>query len=720
MATYKYAPLKHQECEIRLVTLRPGQWNDDIAFTICHTPLIRPKDEEHICRRLSVQELNQTLPNGYRCGETLNGRYLFMQEKDGANSWELGMPMLPQKDILDSWYHPDPNFDPALYEVQSRRPGSDSRPEYEALSYTWSCSADPVIAHELSATPSTMKIRANLALALRYLRYLDKPRNLWIDAICINQNDISERNREISRMRDIYSLATRTILWVGGETSDSAKALATLEYFGEQVECLGGGQCADTPGTTQLGWFQTDCELPYDEQTWSSLVAFFQRPWFTRVWVLQEAILGGERCVIQCGKDTALFYSLRKTMLVMARNTTVPAALRSLLSSYRPGLLPSSIRSFAGLVSWTRDHHCTDPRDKIYGILGLVSPSIAQGITTNYLLPTSRIYERAFLSCVLSTGRLHLLQQCRLSQQLYDGPSWLPNFAVKDSSATFELELGRHASGLAAAHAKYFAPDTLEVLGFNGGAVVLVSMESSSNAKDIFRAIRRAVPGHCNSSSYVAGGSLLDAYLESGFQGQTRDRYPKFRFPSFQSLQSNYHQHSSHHTEHVEFNINTLGQEIENVVFFTTQDGYVGLTPTGVAEGDCVSILLGADYPILLRPTMSGEYFVVGPCYIHGLMSGEALLGPIPNPWQIKMYRGYSSGWLTLFSQPPNVKTFQDPRLSPLSSQWKEVGGNDDGPPIAPSTFQNTNTGKVIDSDPRMLPNGLERRGVKLEKFRLI
>ena len=86
-------------------------------------------------------------------------------------------------------------------------------PVYEALSHTWSAKEDPVdiLVEKTHIAPvaatSTLAITQNLAIALCYLRREDETRVLWIDAICVNQQDPKERRHQVERMVDIYRSA---------------------------------------------------------------------------------------------------------------------------------------------------------------------------------------------------------------------------------------------------------------------------------------------------------------------------------------------------------------------------------------------------------------------------------------------------------------------------------------------------------------------------------
>ena len=197
MASYIYNELQAKVGELRLVALQPGSYHDILRCNIVHCPLIEPKaavkDE-----RLPVSELQKTLSDGWIVEQTLDGRYLFMSPRNS------GTP--------NSWEHPDAKCDPKAYELPKRSADDGflrDVPSYEALSYTWGTSdnqeyiyvtdlADPL------RTPSCLRIRANLASALRHLRYPDWQRTLWVDAISINQADIDERGRQVKRMSQIY------------------------------------------------------------------------------------------------------------------------------------------------------------------------------------------------------------------------------------------------------------------------------------------------------------------------------------------------------------------------------------------------------------------------------------------------------------------------------------------------------------------------------------
>ncbi|PMD58011.1 uncharacterized protein K444DRAFT_486390, partial [Hyaloscypha bicolor E] len=85
-------------------------------------------------------------------------------------------------------------------------------PHYEALTYTW---GDPSLRHVISLHGHEFEITASLYEALKHLRLIDKKRIIWVDAICINMNNLAEHSNQVMMMRDIYPRALRVLVWLG-------------------------------------------------------------------------------------------------------------------------------------------------------------------------------------------------------------------------------------------------------------------------------------------------------------------------------------------------------------------------------------------------------------------------------------------------------------------------------------------------------------------------
>lgn len=161
--------------------------------------------------------------------------------------------------------------------------------EFDALSYFW---GNEEADRTLSIDNTPLSIKPNLETALRELSKGKVERLLWIDAICINQNDTNERNAQVRMMSSIYRSAARVIIWIGprwtGGTSSAAEAIwhfANRQKRGATSQQL--STFLDYPEN------RMEMESHCTEATavdssggrWPALVDFFDRPWWRRVWV---------------------------------------------------------------------------------------------------------------------------------------------------------------------------------------------------------------------------------------------------------------------------------------------------------------------------------------------------------------------------------------------------------------------------------------------------
>jgi len=283
MPQYTYRKLDTETQEIRILELLPALSRDEpIRITISHEPFI--VKSTRVKKSVITKELLASLPKNWYAFENLEGRviYNYMNLEDGSD--------------YSTWQHPDPSFGQVL---SIQEDTVDVKPDYEALSYAWGAAENPEIVYIYNSLPTqgedfnrdlqscaTLSIRQNLGCALKYLRYKDRIRKLWIDAICINQVDIEERSAQVSRMDHIYRLAKRVVVWLGPE--DNTLAMETLQHLGTQNEmskdsCHGPSvECVDRI------WWDPLLDLPYDKQTWAAIFEFLSSSWFERMWIFQE------------------------------------------------------------------------------------------------------------------------------------------------------------------------------------------------------------------------------------------------------------------------------------------------------------------------------------------------------------------------------------------------------------------------------------------------
>jgi hypothetical protein len=159
----------------------------------------------------------------------------------------------------------------------------DAAPEFEAISYVWGLSIfDRCLSlHDMSV----LYVTESLAEALPCLSQLSKTKRLWIDQICIDQGNISERNQQVRIMGQIYEQAMYTLIW-NGETN------AVPQDMSQFLTAISDDAIWSVPFSEPSVRKQLQAQMAKQSaSTIERLFAFFKQPWFTRVWVFQEAVL---------------------------------------------------------------------------------------------------------------------------------------------------------------------------------------------------------------------------------------------------------------------------------------------------------------------------------------------------------------------------------------------------------------------------------------------
>jgi hypothetical protein len=248
--------------------------------------------------------------------------------------------------------------------------------KYEALSYCWGAPTAQQV--KILVNGLVFFVTPNLHVALLRLRGLgtDHPRTLWIDAICIHQSDTDEKNAQIPFMGDIYSSCQRAIVWLGEHDSFTKSAFKGVEFMasrshsGEKFNYFDWRQVQrgeQSEGLLQRILVKSRVETLVSVAAFSSL---FSRPWFTRVWVIQELALSPYAIVV-CGKFQIDWDLIAKAYAISNTNFEVHNHLGTILRFRNwPSDLADDIFCHV-IMAWHKD--ATDPRDKIYGLIGLES-----------------------------------------------------------------------------------------------------------------------------------------------------------------------------------------------------------------------------------------------------------------------------------------------------------------------------------------------------------
>jgi len=172
----------------------------------------------------------------------------------------------------------------------------DESPQYEALSYVW---GKPNNVSPILLNGRVWNVTADLELALRHLRRYEKGehRTLWVDALCINQGDILERNQQVSIMRDNYNGAQDVLIWLGELNSMQGHDDFDIAGAFHVISQLRAGQ-----HIPDILFFRDSEHASYcsEPKILSAIISLLTRPWWNRAWVVQETVVASHAS-LACG-----------------------------------------------------------------------------------------------------------------------------------------------------------------------------------------------------------------------------------------------------------------------------------------------------------------------------------------------------------------------------------------------------------------------------------
>jgi Heterokaryon incompatibility protein (HET) len=299
----------------------------------------------------------------------------------------------------------------------------EGKNSYTTLSYVWGNERD---SHSVRVRDKRLTVGRNVDSALRHLRRRDLPIRLWVDAICINQLDLTERNHQVHQMRAIYSASQETIIYLGDE--DGGNTCNSAWNFLERHCHWAMNKNHDIDYTLPTAR-ENILEFRGDLEDVGSDV--LKRAWFRRVWVFQEVVVS-QKLSIQCGNRRIPWDDFCKILLLsprhhdqyglsMSRSEEIDA-VRDMFQarcSYQKThglehLRPSwhaDVEDYKGqssdvlnVLARSRRLESSDPRDKIFALLG-ISTGIDlddEKVAINYRKPCVLVY-RDFARYIMET-----------------------------------------------------------------------------------------------------------------------------------------------------------------------------------------------------------------------------------------------------------------------------------------------------------------------------
>ncbi|VUC32491.1 unnamed protein product [Clonostachys rosea] len=313
---------------------------------------------------------------------------------------------------------------------------------YEALSYSWNdpyavallppdvptiVGQDGKIACPISIDGDyTVQVTPNLMLALRALQLENASRTLWIDALCINQDSSLEKSSQVPLMTDIYSKARKVVIWLGEEDYWTYGSIGVINrWAGIYTNALKTGARQPEILEKLTEWSTFDVE----EQ--ACFEAFVRRAWFTRAWTFQELCLSQDT-EIRCGKYSvpwAVFGDACAAVIAAGQENFVfeeHENIKTLVDFYkfcqdmpnRRDRLRDERFQLSRLLQRTRPQQVTDPRDKLYSLLGIAnSPRRTnEAYRVDYTETKKEVYRRFTRDMIVEDGDLGVLSSVQRQQ----------------------------------------------------------------------------------------------------------------------------------------------------------------------------------------------------------------------------------------------------------------------------------------------------------------
>ena len=594
-------------------------------------------------------------------------------------------------------------------------------PQFVTLSYVW---GPPRYTKSIRLNGCPFPVLDNLYPLLEALCDYPCFQNdywVWIDSICINQEDEHERAQQVLLMGRIYRQSTRTVIWLGLGTAETDRAIKFLHELAA-----------------------VHFELPaaaLQPETWDAIGVFFRQPWWTRVWTLQEFVLPSS-LDIHCGENKigdVDFHEAMQGLYQCKQNGIGDSSAwgtawgRRRVRQVSKAPEAENRMSIVALLAFTGNYECVDPRDRVYSLLGLAREAdraivgqpnynpknTVEAVYTNLVIDFIRVFESLDIICFAPLFRPQPTLSVSEGDTISQWPSWLPDWRVQIRPRLVPLMVSQpgqsHISSLrplpwpetidresvpAYAASGSTRPDvhfdlSAQTLSCKGVYVDTIDGIATGMFEDDFIGdIRHTLIQSTSLTNAASTGgespvrntvqpfaAVDDDFVADIIYTLTIDRHSRYLedVPPIEQFRAELHQLVSEVDISHDFRAETqsaiasarrwiqnnapllirgrslldicqkiqpgpyeedpdeqhlserlletigLGDESGGKVLATLHHGHLGLVPVEAAKGDAIWVLQGCSVPVVLRrQNVQETYTLVGECYIHHFMDGEA------------------------------------------------------------------------------------------------
>lgn len=524
---------------------------------------------------------------------------------------------------------------------------------FEALSYVWGSPQEKL--QRIKCNGQSFDVRPNLYHALRRLRLPDKSRFIWADAICIDQHNPQERGHQVSHMGQIYKRAGGVLIWLGIDPD----AYAERVFRGI---CRYVNDWRPDKAENERATFSISKSFPAyppsnpqgDLRSWKPTAKLYMSPWFSRIWVIQEAALASSATVVwgdceiawrwvgMAVTDYELGELLGQDAAVGIRNANLIYKISQ--AYYGEKDRPAPSRSFLDLLKMARKFEASDPRDKVYGLLGLRTsdndPETGRlFIEPDYTISFEELLQRTASRAIENSGTLELLSSVQhppnnSNSTSLNVPSWVPQWDKEFTTLLLSDRDFKVSRNVLKQRKRTIKIDNLPVEAISISRVTKVfplisTLESIGQYQDLHKLL------HTNEHL-----SLLCRTLTAGKKTHT-SLYRVTRGPEVELKQHIYNIPREAHPKMlqlIKMRPRDPGVDYKNGLrewfapcigrrLFVCENGLLGLGPAVMKEGDVVHVLEGVNVPFVLRSQGESvdDFWLVGEAFVEGLMEGEGV-----------------------------------------------------------------------------------------------
>ncbi|KAF6521928.1 hypothetical protein HZS61_013456 [Fusarium oxysporum f. sp. conglutinans] len=513
-------------------------------------------------------------------------------------------------------------------------------PPYTAISYTWGDTGDT---RKIEIEGCLIPIAVSLHGALQALRQKHSSVLVWADALCINQKDRDERSQQVQLMPFIYSNADNVAIWLGPEENDSARAVRFLDA----IETT--GEPFDSSNISKL------LAAGAENGDLLAVVSLFGREYWRRLWVVQE-VFNAKRIMVHCGstrlewkkyQSASVLFSQRRGELIFNNKDKLKRRLVTSPDQFSyvqtliyqgPASLPDlkfhmsdGEEALLQVLRTCRRKLASDPRDKLYGILGVLPASIREEFRADYNLSVKDVYTEIVDFLLKTTEKLDIICEAihfPVHTSTANLPTFVPDWSHIPQTSAMGFKYNFAASGSSKAICR-FRDERLNKLEISGLEIDIVQSKgvvvgTLCNLGDYLMAflhwralLLHAVEGRTKEEIQMAEecfaaticlGQIPSEYDRGRWQAEIchvfanlfRDRLPYIRLDErlahYLKTASEVKAEMRRHFLQIHFGDRMMGR-----CFCLTQNRRLAMGSGFMLAGDIIVVPLGCSTPILLR-----------------------------------------------------------------------------------------------------------------------